>query len=540
MAETNESIEEIVAQIACRILVTDPQFVGVKEDKSKRKMLYEEKINQVIRAIEKSYKNIEKLVPDIQDLPQGLRRIIAVQMLSVIEQNPNAMTNGTIAVEENIVRKINDFKMNDEFKDDTAMKAPSDNKDFIWDKARLDDIVNSVKETGKFETFDGKTIVLEEPSDERMAFPDEESEREEIEILAIENEFAKFYDKCCKGEITQEEYKKSVEGLARSIPIARDALLRFTDGLARKDGAEAVVNNSIGRQTLDVLLDVLKEDRDNKAGIKEDNFTFIYEMDLTDRLHTWFEENNIVNHELKTKIEEVNQKSSKLLNAYPNIMNKLREKYGDKNDPTSIDPQNLAIELGGGPIPITVEQTIENMKEISKDSIEKVKEENERQLDKREEKPKRINSIAVEDIKLNKYENFKRSISNMEKATGREKVYSFVSSTIEKRPEEREELFDAFLDFESASRTSDSLEKDILDMQEKLYRKMLEEEFRNSAIYSKMLDNLLAVPGNSQNVGLIMELSEIKKKIPESHDLVQPIEEYKKENRDDGEEPEGP
>lgn len=183
----------------------------------------------------------------------------------------------------------------------------------------------------------------------------------------------------------------------------------------------------------------------------------------------------------------------------------------------------------------TVEYIYNQTKEISKD--DRVDEGKKKYSEK--EQIKSV-PVTVENIKLNKYENFKRSISNMEKATGREKVYSFVSSTIEKRPEEREELFDAFLDFEAATRTSDFFDKTILDMQEKLYRKMLGEEFRNSAIYSKMLENLLAVPGNSQNVGLIMEISEIKKRIPESHDLVQPIEEYKKENRDDGEEPEGP
>lgn len=581
-----ETVDSVKGQIVSTLLLMDPDYSNIKKDNpDKVHVLYGKYKMAVDQTIAIACGKIQESLPAGVSLPQGIDFLLAKKLLKAVEQRGE---KGVEEVKNNdkILREVVEIPSLDRDTMDAEDSLPQafmpkemverilaeigDKKNeiapIVFGKVHSKDATESEKQMPGAIMFSDK---IDDLISYGLSFEELEEDDKWFVIATIkrmqENGYDDIADQYTKLlRMSEDEFKKEPEV---ECAFELDTFNPNEDEVTRRvrKFSEKLTNyfKYPQKATEDRFDEILKQIDEEELGV-DSIFDFLATSEIREKID--FKDPKITRI-LEYAIERIGDNkrdldldgylSGNLLKAayyckdvQPELGRKListlNEKlndYGKKeiifnfDDIKKIKKDNIE-EISKGlinPKNNTVEYIYNQTKELPKDDKEY-----ESKIDYSEKEQIKSAPVTVENINLDKYENFKRSISNMEKAKGREKVYGFVSSTIDRRPEEREELFDAFLDFESASRTTDFIEKSVFDMQGKLYRKMLGEELKNSGIYSKMLANLLAVPGNSQNVGLIMEISEIMKNIPESHDLVQPIEEYKKENRDDGEEPEGP
>ena len=64
MAETNDNINDLIEQITCNMLLSDVTYNNVKEDKAKRKAIYDAKREQTVETIKSVCRIVEKELPE--------------------------------------------------------------------------------------------------------------------------------------------------------------------------------------------------------------------------------------------------------------------------------------------------------------------------------------------------------------------------------------------------------------------------------------------------------------------------------------------
>ena len=485
MAETNDNINDLIEQITCNMLLNDITYNNVKDDKAKRKAIYDAKREQTVETIKSVCRIVEKEFPEGVKLPIGIEVMVAKKMLFEVKNNPTATVE---------FAKVDPIALMNEY------NIPVQN---VEDIEHENYVQSDVYSNELFETFENKDFMVIQPEDSRLAFISHEAMVEAITIESNKEAFMKMIDQINDGTMTVEQLAEFLEKQKNSNDTVIDSLM------------ESMVWKMPGIKDVNDVLKVIKvissrrQEPDSK--FRPDNYTYRTDMELIGPILE-MKKNNPNIPEIDQMLEEmraVNKTAVESMERNPNLLNELRAQYGENFHVT---------ELGNTSEPHSVEDMEKLILEYEKSKARDVKEHDnilpglevqeeikQPEVEQERPEPERDKTQLTMEEKM---ENFKKNMLKIAQTKGAATALKFANNLIMNRNDaERDALTNSVIEVVAQEEFIQTAKEDDLGTIREIIGDCLDED--NKKQNPQLIDYVQALGGVSKDIKSRIKVQEM-------------------------------
>ena len=472
MAETNDNINDLIEQITCNMLLSDVTYNNVKEDKAKRKAIYDAKREQTVETIKSVCRIVEKELPEGVKLPIGIEVMVAKKMLFEVKNNPTATIE---------FAKVDPIALMNEY------NIPVQN---VEDIEHEDYVQRDVYSNELFENFENKDFMVIQPEDSRLAFISHEAMVEAITIESNKETFMKMIDQINDGTMTVEQLAEFLDKQKNSNDTVIDSLM---ESMVWKMHGIKDVND-----TLKVIKVISSRRQEPDSKFRPDNYTYRTDMELIGQILE-LKKNNPNSPEIDQMLEEmraVNKTAVEFMERNPDLLNELRAQFGENFHVT---------ELGNTSEPHSVEDMEKFSQETRLKQLQEQEEIKQPEVEQERPEPERDKTQLT---MAEKMENVKKNIIDIAKAKGATAALKFANNLIMNRSgEEREAITASVIEVVSRDEFIETAKEDDLGTIREIIGGCLDED--NKKQNPQLIDYVQALGGVSKDIKSRVNVQEI-------------------------------